>query len=50
MPLFDFTDYGTLLLWVLPSLFVALMLGIVGGLLSTLVIHRDSSFAVHGIS
>ena len=50
MPLFDFTDYGTLLLWVLPSLIVALMLGMVGGLLSTLVIHRDSSFAVHGIS
>ena len=50
MPLFDFTDYGLLLQLVMPSLAVALVLGVLGGLLSTVVVHRDSSFAVHGIS
>jgi zinc/manganese transport system permease protein len=50
MPIFDFTDYALLLQLVLPSLLVALVLGVLGGLLSTVVIHRDSSFAVHGIS
>jgi len=50
MQIFDFTDYGLLLQLVLPSLLVALVLGVLGGLLSTVVIHRDSSFAVHGIS
>ena len=47
---FDFTDFGTLVNLVFPSLLVAGVLGILGGLVSTLVIHRDSSFAVHGIS
>lgn len=47
---FDFSDFGTLVNLVLPSLFVAGVLGILGGLVSTLVIHRDASFAVHGIS
>jgi zinc/manganese transport system permease protein len=50
MPIFDFTDFGLLVQLVLPSLLVALLLGILGGLVSTLVMHRDSSFAVHGIS
>lgn len=50
MQIFDFTDYGLLLQLVLPSLLVALVLGVLGGLLSTVVIHRDASFAVHGIS
>ena len=50
MAIFDFTDYGLLLQLVMPSLLVALVLGVLGGLLSTVVIHRDSSFAVHGIS
>lgn len=50
MPIFDFTDYALLLQLVVPSLLVALVLGVLGGLLSTVVIHRDSSFAVHGIS
>ena len=50
MQIFDFSNYSELLQLVLPSLAVALVLGILGGLLSTVVIHRDASFAVHGIS
>lgn len=50
MQIFDFSNYAELLQLVLPSLAVALVLGILGGLLSTVVVHRDSSFAVHGIS
>lgn len=50
MLVFDFTDFGELVQLVFPSLVVAGLLGILGGLVSTLVIHRDSSFAVHGIS
>ena len=47
---FDFSDFGALVALVIPSLLVAGLLGILGGLVSTLVIQRDSSFAVHGIS
>jgi len=47
---FDFSDFGTLVLLVSTSLLVAGLLGILGGLVSTLVIQRDASFAVHGIS
>lgn len=47
---FDFSDFNQLVVLVLPSLIVAGLLGVIGGLVSTLVIHRDSSFAVHGIS
>lgn len=50
MQIFDFSNYSELLQLVAPSLAVALVLGILGGLLSTVVIHRDASFAVHGIS
>ena len=47
---FDFSDFGTLVLLVSTSLLVAGLLGVLGGLVSTLVIQRDASFAVHGIS
>ncbi len=50
MQVFDFSNYTELLQLVLPSLAVALVLGILGGLLATVVVHRDASFAVHGIS
>ena len=47
---FDFSDFGILVLLVSTSLLVAGLLGVLGGLVSTLVIQRDASFAVHGIS
>jgi zinc/manganese transport system permease protein len=47
---FDFSDFNQLVVLVLPSLIVAGLLGVICGLVSTLVVHRDSSFAVHGIS
>ncbi|NBQ98525.1 MAG: metal ABC transporter permease [Microbacteriaceae bacterium] len=47
---FDFSDFGTLVALVSTSLVVAGLLGILGGLVSTLVVQRDASFAVHGIS
>lgn len=47
---FDFSDFGTLVLIVMTSLLVAGLLGVLGGLVSTLVVQRDASFAVHGIS
>jgi len=47
---FDFSDFGTLVALVSTSLIVAGLLGILGGLVSTLVVQRDASFAVHGIS
>jgi zinc/manganese transport system permease protein len=47
---FDFTDYGALLSLVRNSLIVGAVLGVVGGLVSTVVMMRDLPFAVHGIS
>jgi len=47
---FNFTDYGELLPLVHNSLLAGLVLGIVGGLISTFVVMRDLPFAVHGIS
>jgi zinc/manganese transport system permease protein len=47
---FDFSDFGYLVSLVLISLLVAGLLGVLGGLVSTLVVQRDASFAVHGIS
>jgi zinc/manganese transport system permease protein len=48
--LFDFTDYGALLGLVTDSLFAAVVLGVVGGLVGVFVQIRDMQFAVHGIS
>ncbi|MBS1848419.1 MAG: metal ABC transporter permease [Actinobacteria bacterium] len=48
--IFDFTGYGQLLPLVRNSLVVAVVLGVVGGLVSVVVIQRDLPFAVHGIS
>jgi zinc/manganese transport system permease protein len=48
--LFDFTDYGELLVLVKNSIFAGAILGIVGGLIGVFVMQRDMAFAVHGIS
>ncbi|CCH78664.1 putative ABC transporter integral membrane protein [Nostocoides japonicum T1-X7] len=48
--LFDFADYGQLLALVRNSIAAGAILGIVGGLVSSLVMMRDLPFAVHGIS
>jgi zinc/manganese transport system permease protein len=48
--LFDFTDYGELLLLVKNSIFAGAVLGVVGGLIGVFVMQRDMAFAVHGIS
>jgi len=47
---FNFTDYGQLLSLVHNSILAGLILGVVGGLISTFVMMRDLPFAVHGIS
>lgn len=47
---FDFSDYGELLLLVQNSLIAGAVLGIVGGLIGVFVMSRDLAFAVHGIS
>ena len=48
--IFDFADYGQLLALVHNSIIAGLVLGVVGGLISTFVMRRDLPFAVHGIS
>ena len=48
--LFDFRDYGALLPLVQNSLIAGAVLGLVGGLVSSIVMMRDLPFAVHGIS
>lgn len=48
--LFDFDDYGQLLVLVRNSLVVGAALGLVGGLAGVFVAMRDLPFAVHGIS
>jgi zinc/manganese transport system permease protein len=47
---FNFTDYGELIRLLLNSLYAGAVLGVVGGLISTVVMARDLPFAVHGIS
>jgi len=47
---FNFSDYSELLPLVHNSLLAGLILGLVGGLISTFVVMRDLPFAVHGIS
>lgn len=48
--LFDFADYGQLLVLVKNSIFAGAVLGIIGGLIGVFVMQRDMAFAVHGIS
>ncbi|MEV3967329.1 metal ABC transporter permease [Streptomyces sp. NPDC050698] len=48
--IFDFTDYGELLVLVRNSLIAGVALGLVGGLAGVFVLMRDLPFAVHGIS
>ncbi|GAA2184083.1 metal ABC transporter permease [Brooklawnia cerclae] len=48
--IFNFDNYGQLLQLVHNSLIAGAVLGLVGGLISTLVMMRDLPFAVHGIS
>ena len=48
--IFDFSDYGALLVLVRNSLIAGAVLGVVGGLISVFVMARDLPFAVHGIS
>ena len=48
--LFDFTEYGALIVLLQNSIWAGLVLGVVGGLVSVFVMSRDLAFAVHGIS
>ncbi len=48
--LFDFTDYTQLLVLVHDSVLAGALVGLLGGLVSSLVMMRDLPFAVHGIS
>ncbi|HRN29898.1 MAG TPA: metal ABC transporter permease, partial [Terrimesophilobacter sp.] len=47
---FNFSDYGALLVLVQNSIIAGALLGIVGGLIGPFVMSRDLAFAVHGIS
>ncbi|MDQ6851171.1 MAG: metal ABC transporter permease [Actinomycetota bacterium] len=48
--IFDFSDYGELLVLVHNSIVAGAVLGVVCGLISAFVMMRDLPFAVHGIS
>ncbi len=48
--MFDFTDYGALLVLLRNSVMAGALLGLVGGLIGVFVMMRDLSFAVHGVS
>lgn len=48
--LFDFSDYDRLLPLVTNSLIAGALLALIGGLVGVFVIHRQLSFAVHGVS
>lgn len=48
--IFDFSDYGELLVLVHNSLIAGAVLGVIGGLVGVFVMQRDMAFAVHGIS
>lgn len=47
---FEFTDYGALIALLHNSIIAGALLGLIGGLVGVLVMMRDLSFAVHGIS
>lgn len=48
--IFNFDNYGQLLVLVQNSLLAGAILGLVGGLVGVFVMQRDLAFAVHGIS
>jgi len=48
--IFDFSNYGELLVLLHNSVLAGALLGIVGGLIGVFVMTRDMPFAVHGIS
>jgi zinc/manganese transport system permease protein len=48
--LFNFADYGDLLVLLENSIWAGVVLGLLGGLVGVFVIQRDLAFAVHGIS
>jgi len=48
--IFDFTDYGQLLVLLRNSIIAGAVLGLIGGLIGVFVMSRDMAFAVHGIS
>ncbi|MBG6056449.1 zinc/manganese transport system permease protein [Salinibacterium sp. CAN_S4] len=48
--IFHFDNYGELVVLLRNSIIAGAILGIVGGLISVLVMARDMAFAVHGIS
>lgn len=48
--IFNFENYGELLVLVQNSIWAGAVLGLLGGLVGTFVMKRDLAFAVHGIS
>ena len=48
--IFNFENYGELLILVQNSIWAGAILGLLGGLVGTFVMKRDLAFAVHGIS
>ncbi|MFC5833446.1 metal ABC transporter permease [Nonomuraea insulae] len=48
--IFNYDNYGELLALVTNSLIAGAVLGVVGGLISVVVMMRDLAFAVHGIA
>ena len=48
--IFNFENYGELLVLVQNSIWAGAVLGLLGGLMGTFVMKRDLAFAVHGIS
>ncbi|MEV5898137.1 metal ABC transporter permease [Nonomuraea fuscirosea] len=48
--IFNYDNYGELLALVTNSLIAGAVLGVVGGLISVMVMMRDLAFAVHGIA
>jgi zinc/manganese transport system permease protein len=48
--LFDFSNYGELVVLLKNSIIAGAILGVVGGLIGVLVMTRDLAFAVHGVS
>ena len=48
--IFNFQDYGELIVLLQNSLIAGAILGVVGGLIGVFVMSRDMAFAVHGIS
>jgi zinc/manganese transport system permease protein len=48
--IFNFENYGELLVLVQNSIWAGAVLGLLGGIMGTFVMKRDLAFAVHGIS